>query len=290
MEDLLRALLFIGLFAGVFIGTMVIENLWAKRRGVTKLYHFPETFTNLMTGASYKIVDGIAIALFIQLFYDWVYQFGFQWDPEVGVVSIIALILFIDLCMYAAHYLMHKIRWFWNAHVTHHSSEHMNFSTALRQNFTYAFSGTWILWWIPAAFVGFDKTWTLIAIEANLVYQFFMHTEQVRTLGWAEKIFNTPSHHRVHHGSNPEQIDKNFGGVLIIWDKLFGTFQAEETAGEIVYGVKRMPTKPNNPWHAQVYDWQNMFRDLKKYKDPRIMWKHPDWVTEKYGDHQAADQ
>ncbi|MEC8908425.1 MAG: sterol desaturase family protein, partial [Pseudomonadota bacterium] len=169
MEDLLRALLFIGLFAGVFIGTMVIENLWAKRRGVTKLYHFPETFTNLMTGASYKIVDGIAIALFIQLFYDWVYQFGFQWNPEVGVVSIIALILFIDLCMYAAHYLMHKIRWFWNAHVTHHSSEHMNFSTALRQNFTYAFSGTWILWWIPAAFVGFDKTWTLIAIEANLV-------------------------------------------------------------------------------------------------------------------------
>jgi len=284
MEDLLRALLFIGLFAGVFIGTMVIENLWAKRRGVTKLYHFPETFTNLMTGASYKIVDGIAIALFIQLFYDWVYQFGFQWNPDVGVVSIIALILFIDLCMYAAHYLMHKIRWFWNAHVTHHSSEHMNFSTALRQNFTYAFSGTWILWWIPAAFVGFDKTWTLIAIEANLVYQFFLHTEQVRTLGWAEKVFNTPSHHRVHHGSNPEQIDKNFGGVLIIWDKLFGTFQAEETAGEIVYGVKRMPTKPNNPWHAQVYDWQNMFRDLKTYKDPRILWKHPDWVTEKYGE------
>ena len=288
MEDILRAFVFIALFAGIFLGAMVVENLIARSRGRVGLYRFPETLTNITTGASYKIADGLAIALFIQLFYDWMYERGLQWDPELSVVSIIALILFIDLYMYAAHYAMHKFRWFWNAHVTHHSSDHMNLSTALRQNFTYALSGTWILWWIPAAFVGFDKTWTLIAIEANLVYQFFLHTEQVKSLGWAEKIFNTPSHHRVHHGSNPKQIDKNFGGIFIIWDKLFGTFQAEETAGEIVYGVKRMPEKPNNPWHAQVYDWQNMFRDLKTYKDPRILWKHPDWVTEMYGNDNNA--
>lgn len=284
MHDVTRALLFIGLFAGVFLGSMVIENWWAKRQGVKKLYYFPETFTNMITGLSYKIVDGIAIALFIQVFYDWMYQFGLQWNPELNLLSVLVLIFFIDFWFYVAHVAMHKVRWFWNAHVTHHSSEHMNLSTALRQNFTYAFSGTWVLWWIPAALLGFDKNWTLIAIEANLVYQFFLHTEQVQSLGMAERFMNTPSHHRVHHGSNPKQIDTNFGGVFIIWDKLFGTFRCEKDAGIIKYGVTRMPTNPNNPWHAQVYDWQNMFRDLKRYKDPRILWKHPDWVKEEYGE------
>ena len=100
MHDLTRALLFISLFAGVFIGTMVLENWWAKRRGVNKLYHFPETFTNMMTGLSYKVVDGIAIALFIQVFYDWMYQFGLQWNPDLTLFSVLVLVFFIDFWFY----------------------------------------------------------------------------------------------------------------------------------------------------------------------------------------------
>src|SRR5690606_22594019 len=147
-----------------------------------------ETLANITTGLSYKVVDGIAIALFIQAFYLWVYDRGLQWNPELSVWSVLALVVFIDFCFYLNHVLMHKVRWFWNVHVTHHSSEHMNFSTALRQNFTFALSGSWLLWWIPSALLGFDKNWVLIAIEANLVYQFFLHTEQVRTLGWLERF------------------------------------------------------------------------------------------------------
>lgn len=290
MQDVLHALLFIALFGLVFLGVMVAEHHWARRHGRPGLYRWPETLANITTGFSYKVVDGIAIALFIQAFYLWVYDRGLQWNPELSVWSVLALVVFIDFCFYLNHVLMHKVRWFWNVHVTHHSSEHMNFSTALRQNFTFALSGSWLLWWIPAALLGFDKNWVLIAIEANLVYQFFLHTEQVRTLGWLEKIFNTPSHHRVHHGRNPKQIDTNFGGIFILWDKIFGTFRAEADAGEIQYGVTRMPDHPYNPWHLQVHDWVAMFRDVWRYKDLRILYKHPDWVTERYGTPPPAAQ
>ena len=283
MQDVLHALFFIAAFGLVFASVMLAEYAYARLRGRRNVYFFRETLANLVIGASYKIVDGIAIALFIQAFYLWVYDYGLQWQPELSVWSVLALVVFIDLCFYVNHVLMHKVRWFWNVHVTHHSSEHMNFSTALRQNFTFALSGAWFFWWIPAALIGFDKDWVLLAIEGNLVYQFFLHTEQVGRLGWLEKVFNTPSHHRVHHGSNPDQIDRNFGGIFIFWDYLFGTFRDEKDAGEIKYGVTRMPERMYDPFYLQVHDWVAMFRDVWRYRDVRILYKHPDWVNEQYG-------
>ena len=289
MQDVLHALFFVVAFGALFLGVMLAEYGYTRHQGKTGVYHLRETVANLTTGFSYKVVDGIAIALFIQAFYLWVYDYGLQWNPELSVLSVLSLIVFIDFCFYINHVLMHKVRWFWNVHVTHHSSEHMNFSTALRQNFTFALSGSWLFWWIPAALLGFDKTWVLLAIEGNLVYQFFLHTEQVRKLGWLEKVMNTPSHHRVHHGSNPKQIDTNFGGIFIIWDKLFGTFRSEEDAGEIKYGVTRMPAKPYNPFYLQVHDWVDMFKDVWRYKDLRILYKHPDWAQQHYGTQADTD-
>jgi sterol desaturase/sphingolipid hydroxylase (fatty acid hydroxylase superfamily) len=278
MEDLARALLFVFAFGAVFVGCMVIEAIYCSRTGRGHLYDFKETLANLATGASYKIVDGIAIALVISTCYDLVTPYGLGWRPELGVISVLATIIFTDLFMYVNHLAQHKIRWFWSVHVTHHSSPRMNLSTALRQNFLNALTGNWVLMWIPLALIGFDRDWVLIAIEANLVYQFFMHSEVFNAPKWWGKVFNTPSHHRVHHGSNPAQIDRNFGGVLIIWDKLFGTFQAEETAGEIRYGVPRMPARPYNPVYLQLHEFGEMFRDVAKYRDPRILLMTPEWV------------
>lgn len=288
MQDVLHALFFVTAFGAVFVGVIGLEAFYVRVKGLTEVYNLKETFANLATGFSYKVVDGIAIALFIQTFYEWVAQFGLQWYPEASLWSVLILIVLVDFCFYVTHVLMHKVRWFWATHVTHHSSKHMNFSTALRQNFMHAFNGAWILWWIPAAFVGFDKDWVLLAIEGNLVYQFFLHTEQVRTLGWVEKVFNTPSHHRVHHGSNPAQIDTNFGGILIIWDKLFGTFRAEQDAGPIVYGCTRMPKRPYDPLYLQLHEWGNMLRDLWRYKDLRVLVMPPDWVEKRYGSMEAS--
>src|SRR3546814_12853394 len=118
----------------------------------------------------------------------------------------------------------------------------MNYSTALRQNYLVVLNGGNLLIAVAIALVGFNKTWAIVALELNLLYQFFLHTEAPSVLNRFGAVLNTPSHHRVHHGANPAQIDRNFGGVLIIWDRLFGTFRAETDASEIVYGVtERQP-------------------------------------------------
>lgn len=278
MSDVLHAIFFVLVFGGVFLGFIGLEWAYTHWRERPSVYHFKETLANIGTGFSYKMVDGIAIALFIQAFYGWVYQYGLQWNPALNLFSVIILIVLVDFCFYVNHVLMHKTRWFWAAHVTHHSSEHMNFSTALRQNFIHDLNGGWLMWWIPAALIGFDKNWVLLAIEGNLVYQFFLHTEQVKRLGWLETIFNTPSHHRVHHGRNPKQIDTNFGGILIIWDRMFGTFRDEREAGKIEYGVTRMPEKPYNPLYLQLFELRQMLRDLKQYRDWKILWKPPEYL------------
>lgn len=283
MEDLLRALAFIFAAGAVFLLIMLLEHWYMIKFKGRNVYRLKETIANLTTGASYKIVDGIAIALFIGAFYDFIEPYGLQWHPEVSVLSVLALFVLADLSMYFNHFCQHKVRWFWVTHSTHHSSDHMNFSTALRQNFTNALNGNWILMWLPLALIGFDKDWVLIGIETNLLYQFFQHSEAIGRLGWYEKFFNTPSHHRVHHGSNPAQIDRNFGGVLIIWDRIFGTFQDESSAGKIKYGVDRMPEKPQNPWHIQVFELKLMLRDLWRHKDPRILFMSPGWSLKKYG-------
>lgn len=288
MEDLLRALLFIFAFGAIFVGCMVIEAIYCTRIGRGNLYDFKETLANLVTGASYKIVDGLAIAFVITACYDLVTPYGLQWNPSLSVWSVLAIVVIADLAMYVNHVMQHKVRWFWTVHVTHHSSRNMNLSTALRQNFINGLNGNWVFLWIPLALIGFDKNWALIAIEANLVYQFFQHSEVFNAPRWWGKIFNTPSHHRVHHGSNPDQIDRNFGGVLIIWDKLFGTFQAEETAGEIKYGVPRMPTRPYNPIHLQVHEFGELVKDLVRERDPRILIMPPEWLANRQNKKQET--
>lgn len=278
MEDLTRALAFVLAFGAVFVACMVIEAIYCVRTNRGDLYDFRETLANLVTGASYKIVDGMAIALVISVCYDWVVPYGLNWQPELNLWTVIATVIAADLFMYINHFAQHKIRWFWTVHVTHHSSANMNLSTALRQNFLNGLNGNWVFLWIPLALVGFDRDWALIAIETNLIYQFFMHSQVFNAPKWWGKVFNTPSHHRVHHGCNPDQIDRNFGGVLIIWDKLFGTFQAEETAGEIKFGVPRMPARPYNPIYLQVHEFGEMLRDVVKYRDPRILLMTPEWI------------
>jgi len=153
----------------------------------------------------------------------------------------VALILAQDLCYYWHHRFSHRVRIGWAGHQAHHSSEYMNFSTALRQKWNPWFE---LVFWMPLPLLGFEP-WTLyVAWSVNLIYQFFIHTELVHKL-WrpVELVFNTPSHHRVHHGSDPEYLDKNYGGILIVWDRVFGTFVEEKHRP--TYGL----TKPVDTYH-----------------------------------------
>lgn len=289
MQDLLHAIGFIITFGMVFLGIIVAEAFYWHRKGRTDIYDFRETLASITTGAMYKIADGILIAVVITGLYDWVYQFGFQYQPVHGLWSIVLMFFLVDFVFYWYHRAMHNVRWLWAGHVTHHSSTRMNFSTALRQNFLYDLNFGWLIWWLPIALIGFNKDWAIIAIELNLAYQFFIHTETVRRLGWAEKFLNTPSHHRVHHGSNPAQIDTNFGGVLIIWDKLFGTFVDERDAGEIKYGLTTRQPTTLNPIRLCTDEFFCMLGDVVRHKDIRVLWKGPNWVEKTYGRTPTAD-
>lgn len=165
-----------------------------------------------------------------------------------------------DLRFYIHHRIAHRVRWVWAMHVVHHSSENYNLPIALRQSWTKHFTGTMMLK-IPLVLVGFDPVMVTFCGILNATYQFFLHTETVYRLPrWYEAIFNTPSHHRVHHANNPRYLDANYAGTLIVWDKLFGSFEPERADDPPVYGlVKQLNTL--NPVTVLTHEYVGIAKD-----------------------------
>lgn len=184
-----------------------------------------------------------------------------------------------DLAYYWFHRLAHERRWMWASHVVHHSSRHYNLSTALRQTWTGTLSLAFIFT-LPLALLGFEPIMILFFAGLSLVYQFWIHTEVIRTMGPFEWVFNTPSHHRVHHAFNPRYLDANYAGVLILWDRLFGTFVAEDPAEPPRYGlVKNLGTF--NPLKIAFHEWVAIGRDVVGSRSLREVlgytWGPPGW-------------
>ena len=174
------------------------------------------------------------------------------------------LLIFVldDFIYYWFHRLSHEHRLWWAAHVNHHSSQRYNFSTAVRQNWTGLLVGTWTPW-LVLALLGFPPAMILAQQTVNLFYQFWIHTESVPRLpSWFEAVFNTPSHHRVHHGSNPRYLDRNYGGILIVWDRLFGTFEPESAQEPVHFGIVKN-INSFNPLYIALHEWLAMLRDLR---------------------------
>ena len=176
----------------------------------------------------------------------------------------ITLLLLEDFLYYWLHRFDHEIRFFWAVHVTHHSSEHMNFTIGFRSSVfqpLYRF-----VYFIPLALLGFKPLDIVFMYSATQIWGIFVHTELIRKMGWLEHILVTPSHHRVHHASNPRYLDKNMGMFLIIWDKLFGTFQPElpETAYQpIKYGLTK-PLEKYTPGTLVFHEWKAIAGDLRR--------------------------
>ncbi|WP_370247056.1 sterol desaturase family protein [Nocardioides sp.] len=239
-------------------------------------YRARDTATSLSMG-----LGNVAINLGWKLVVLAVYAALFllsPWElPADNPLTWIALFFLDDLAFYWYHRTHHTIRVLWASHVVHHSSEYFNLSTALRQPWV---PMTALPYWLPLALLGFAPWMILLQQSISLVYQFFLHTERVGKL-WApiELVFNTPSHHRVHHGSNAEYLDKNYAGVLIVWDRLFGTFEAE---GERVrYGLtKNIDTF--HPVKVAAHEWVAIARDVAGARRWRDRWGyvvgHPGWT------------
>jgi sterol desaturase/sphingolipid hydroxylase (fatty acid hydroxylase superfamily) len=246
--------------APLFIALMTAEYVLGQKRGRlpdNASYHLPEVLCNFSLAGMHQLADLLTGILIVKL-YLWLFGWHLL-DIEMGLVSFLVLLVLQDFCYYWFHRASHRIRWMWAAHVAHHSSENMNFSTAFRQSLMYPIAGMW-LFWVPLVIIGFEPKWVVFAVLLNLGLQFFVHTQWVRSLGWLELVFNTPSHHRVHHGRNPQYIDKNYAGVLIIWDKLFGTFEPEVET--VRYGVTK-PVESFNPLVVTFKAWQEMFDELR---------------------------
>jgi len=196
------------------------------------------------------------------LIYRWrIFELGYQW-------WVWGVLFFADeISYYWFHRASHECRLFWASHVVHHSSQRYNLSTALRQSWTGTFI-SWVFWmWLPL--VGFRPMMVLTMQAISLLYQFWIHTQLVRSLGPLEWVMNTPSHHRVHHGSNWQYIDRNHAGTLILWDRLFGTFQLEDPEDLPRYGLtKNIHTY--NPVRIAFHEWAEMWRDVRQSPG----WRH----------------
>ncbi|WP_448580463.1 sterol desaturase family protein [Thermaurantiacus sp.] len=241
----------------LFVALMLVEMLLVKRRGLGA-YDWRDTGTSLALGLGSTVagalvaapVAAIAAALFQHRLFDIPWAF---W-------AFLLCFLLDDLAYYVFHRAAHRVRWFWASHVVHHSSQHYNLSTALRQTWTGFFSLSF-LFRLPLFLIGFPPAMVFFCAGLNLVYQFWIHTEQVgRMPRWFEAVMNTPSHHRVHHATNPRYLDRNYAGVFIVWDRLFGTFEPERDDDRPRYGIIRnLPSF--NPLWAAIHEWVGMARD-----------------------------
>ncbi|MBT9255634.1 sterol desaturase family protein [Phycicoccus sp. MAQZ13P-2] len=208
-------------------------------------------------------------------------------DLGTGLLANTVALLGWDAIYYWNHRFNHESRWLWAMHVVHHSSERYNLSTALRQ--PVAEGVTMSVPYGLLALAGVRPSVIENARALNLIYQFWIHTEAVRSIGWLEKVLNTPSHHRVHHGSNSRYLDRNHGSILIVWDKLFGTFEEEDEP--VVYGLtKNIDT--HNPAVIATHEWRDIGRDVAGSQTWRDRWsfllRGPGWAYDRHRALAAA--
>jgi sterol desaturase/sphingolipid hydroxylase (fatty acid hydroxylase superfamily) len=249
-----------------FLTLLVLEALWTRRRAraeATRLagYETRDTLASLAMGIGNVIISAFTTLAAVAL-WSWGYEHRVVTLGAATWWSWLALFLLEDLCYYWFHRSHHGIRLLWAAHVSHHTSRYFNLSTALRQPWLTPITGP--VFWMPLALLGYSAPQILTAQAISLIYQFWIHTETIerlpRSLEW---LLNTPSHHRVHHGKNVPYLDRNHGGVLIVWDRLFGTFAPESDRDPPTYGITHDLTT-YNPLRIVGHELVAIARDLAR--------------------------
>ncbi|MEA2346852.1 MAG: hypothetical protein QOG62_639 [Thermoleophilaceae bacterium] len=242
-----------------FVLLLIVEALSFKHIRDDALVGFEknDTRTSLSLGLGNVIIN-VGWKLVVLLILAFFYEITPLRMPADAWWTYVLLFFADDLAYYWFHRVSHEVRVFWGSHVVHHSSEHFNLSTALRQTWV---PMTYVPFWIPLALLGFAPWMILLQQSVSLIYQFWIHTERIKKMPrWFEAIFNTPAHHRVHHGANQQYLDKNYAGILIIWDRMFGTFEPEEE--RVRYGLtKNIGTF--NPVRAAFHEYIAIWNDVR---------------------------
>ena len=256
------------------IGLALVEFGWEVWRKKITRKRLGEMWASVSVFIPAQITEKAATALFVGIYF-YVYQFV-PWTIPVNGFTVVLAIVVVDFLYYWEHRLEHEVRLLWSYHSIHHSSPIYNYTTALRVSFIDNFV-TWVFF-IPAVLLGFHPVLVLIALGFILTYQFWIHTELIGRMGWFEAVFNSPSHHRVHHGSDTLYLDKNYGGLFIIWDKLFGTFQRETF--KPTYGLTKQ-INTINPVKVHFAEYIQIVKDVRQAKGSKealgYLLKAPGW-------------
>jgi len=238
---------------GILIGIEVYLSYREKR----DLYEWRDSWASIGMGIGVVFV-GLVMKTLAWIFYTWLYQYRLltlDWHWLVWV----AILFADDFTFYWHHRLSHEVRVFWAAHINHHSSQHYNLATALRQSWAeevYKF-----IWWFWLPLLGFPPMMIMMMQSISLIYQFWIHTQLIDKMGFLEHFLNTPSHHRAHHAVNIRYLDRNYAGILIIWDKLFGTFEPESDQDPVVYGIINN-LESYNLFKIAFHEYEALWRDI----------------------------
>lgn len=264
-------------YAIPFFVVLLSIEAWFSYKENKDLYEKKDTWSSLALGIGNVLTGFITKALIFGLF-TLLYKYRlFNLDSSTWWFWV-ALFFADDFSYYWFHRTSHRVNWFWASHMVHHSSQRYNLAAALRQTWTGNATGTFLFWsWMPL--VGFHPVAVLLMQQVSLIYQFWIHTETIHKMPrWFEFIFNTPSHHRVHHGSDLKYLDRNHAGILIIWDRLFGTFRKEEERP--TYGLTRN-VDTFNPVAVAFTEWRHLFRKIRTARSAgnslRYLIKPPGW-------------
>jgi sterol desaturase/sphingolipid hydroxylase (fatty acid hydroxylase superfamily) len=259
-----------------FVIAIIVEYLYGRRRG-NNTYRLNDTVGSLQMGTLSRLRSVLHIGLGAGAYAALSDDYALLTLHTDSTMTWICGFIAYDLCYYFAHRYGHEWRLLWASHVAHHQSEEFNLSTALRQTSTGFLN---FVFYIPLYVIGFPAYLLITVGSLNLIYQFWVHTEHVRTLGLLEWVLVTPSNHRVHHAKNPEYLDRNYGGVFIIWDRIFATFKAEDPARPCVYGTTRQLASFNPIW-ANLEVWYGGMRDMLQTRYPldalKLWFKGPGW-------------
>ncbi|WP_417237575.1 sterol desaturase family protein [Bizionia sp.] len=267
-----------------FVLAMLLE-MYVTTKQQIRTYETKDALSSIAMGLGNVFLNFLSKAIVLLVFF-WIYDNFRLFTIPVAWWSFVLIFFADDFSYYWFHRISHESRFFWASHVVHHSSQKYNLSTALRQTWSGGFY-SFVFWlWMPL--LGFHPAMILLQMSISLLYQFWIHTEAIDKMPkWFEAVFNTPSHHRVHHGSNPLYLDRNHAGILIIWDKLFGTFQPELKEERVIYGLV-VNINTYNPVKIAFIEWRNMLKDVffgRKSLKNRFLYlvKPPGWTHDGTG-------
>ena len=259
---------YLALAVPLFLSFIALEYYYSKRKG-KNFFQYAESVANLNVGIAERLLDVFTTGLFFFIF-DYIHKHFAIFDIKAGVFTWFLLFLLTDLVWYWYHRLAHEINAFWAVHVVHHQSEDFNYTVSAR--ITVFQSVVRCMFWSVLPLMGFPAVMVSSLLLVHGLYPFFIHTQALGKWGWFEKFLVTPTHHGIHHASNPEYLDKNYGDVLIIWDKIFGTFARERSEVKITYGLTKQLNSHSFLWQHFHFPLE-IAMNFQRAKGVRAKWK-----------------